>query len=50
MIINKPPMGWNSWNTFGWEINDQVIRETADIMVSSGLRDAGYEYDVIDDC
>lgn len=50
MIINKPPMGWNSWNTFGWEINDKVIRETADIMVSSGLKDAGYEYVVIDDC
>ncbi|MBQ6676916.1 MAG: glycoside hydrolase family 27 protein [Clostridia bacterium] len=50
MIINKPPMGWNSWNTFAWSINDQLIRETADVMVSSGLRDAGYEYVVIDDC
>ena len=45
-----PPMGWNSWNTFTWNINDQLIRETADVMVNSGLKDAGYEYVVIDDC
>lgn len=45
-----PPMGWNSWNTFTWNINEELIRETADIMVSSGLKDAGYEYVVIDDC
>lgn len=45
-----PPMGWNSWNTFTWNINEELIKETADIMVSSGLKDAGYEYVVIDDC
>lgn len=45
-----PPMGWNSWNTFTWNINDALIRETADAMVSSGLKDAGYQYVVIDDC
>ncbi len=45
-----PPMGWNSWNTFTWNINEELIRETADVMVSSGLKDAGYEYVVIDDC
>jgi len=44
-----PPMGWNSWNPFGKNVNEQVIRETADIMVSSGLKDAGYTYIVIDD-
>ena len=44
-----PPMGWNSWNTFTWEINDKLIREAADAMASE-LRDAGYEYIVIDDC
>ena len=43
-------MGWNSWNTFGENINEQLIMETADAMVSTGLRDAGYEYVVIDDC
>ena len=50
MMINKPPMGWNSWNTFGHNISEKLIIETADIMVSSGLLDAGYEYLVIDDC
>lgn len=45
-----PPMGWNSWNTFTWNINEDLIKETADAMVSSGLKDAGYEYVVIDDC
>ncbi len=45
-----PPMGWNSWNTFSWNINEDLIKETADVMVSSGLKNAGYEYVVIDDC
>lgn len=45
----KPPMGWNSWNTFRETINDKEVRETADAMVSSGLRDAGYVYVSIDD-
>lgn len=45
-----PPMGWNSWNTFSWEINEELIRTAADAMVSEGLKDAGYEYIVIDDC
>lgn len=49
MVVNKPPLGWNSWNTFAAEINEQVVLETADKMVSSGLKDAGYEYVVIDD-
>ena len=46
----KPPLGWNSWNTFSHEINEKVVRESADAMVTSGLKDAGYEYIVIDDC
>ncbi len=50
MILRTPPMGWNSWNTFGEDINEQLIMETADAMVSTGLKDAGYEYIVIDDC
>ena len=49
MIARTPPMGWNSWNTFGWRINDALIREMADFMVNEGYRDAGYEYLVIDD-
>lgn len=50
MIKLTPPMGWNSWNTFGPNINEDLIKETADAMVSSGLLAAGYEYLVIDDC
>lgn len=44
------PMGWNSWNTFGENINEELIKKTADIMAESGLLEAGYEYLVIDDC
>ena len=50
MIKKTPPMGWNSWNTFAANINEQLIFETADRMADSGLRDLGYEYLVIDDC
>lgn len=50
MIKNTPPMGWNSWNTFGPDINEQLILETADKMVETGILNAGYEYLVIDDC
>ena len=50
MIVRKPPMGWNSWNTFGRNIDEKLIMETADAMVESGMLDAGYEYLVIDDC
>jgi alpha-galactosidase len=45
-----PPMGWNSWNTFQCNINEKLVKETADKMVSSGMRDAGYQYLVLDDC
>ena len=44
-----PPMGWNSWNKFKGAVNDQDIRRTADLMVSSGMRNAGYIYVNIDD-
>ena len=50
MLAQTPPMGWNSWNTFGSEISDSLIRETADAMIDTGLRDVGYNYVVIDDC
>ncbi len=45
-----PPMGWNSWNGFGCQVDEKLIRETADRIVSSGMKDAGYQYVVIDDC
>lgn len=49
-IALTPPMGWNSWNHFGCNVSDSLIRSTADAMVSSGMRAAGYQYVVIDDC
>lgn len=49
-LAQTPPLGWNSWNTFGEKVDETVIRETADAMVSTGMKDAGYEYVVIDDC
>jgi alpha-galactosidase len=49
-LVATPPMGWNSWNKFGCDINEELIRETADAMVSSGMRDAGYSYVNLDDC
>jgi len=45
-----PPMGWNSWNSFGCGITEAQVRQAADAMVSSGMRDAGYQYVVVDDC
>ncbi|WP_165734201.1 glycoside hydrolase family 27 protein [Polaribacter sp. 20A6] len=50
-LAQTPPMGWNSWNSFQCEfVNENVIKEMADAMVEKGLKDAGYEYIVIDDC
>ena len=49
-LAPTPPMGWNSWNYFGCNIDEELIRETADALVASGMRDAGYEYVNIDDC
>ena len=49
-LAETPPMGWNSWNTFGCNIDEGLIRETAEAIVASGMRDAGYVYVNIDDC
>jgi alpha-galactosidase len=46
----RPPMGWNSWNKFGCDVNEALVRETADAVVASGMKEAGYRYIVIDDC
>jgi alpha-galactosidase len=45
-----PPMGWNSWNHFGDRIDDQIVRETADALVSNGMAAVGFVYINIDDC
>ena len=50
MIAAKPPMGWNSWNTFGADITEDLIFQTADLMAEQGYLEHGYEYLVIDDC
>src|ERR1041384_5246586 len=49
-VAKTPPMGWNSWNKFACNVSEKLIREMADAMVTSGMRDAGYIYLVIDDC
>ena len=50
MVKTTPAMGWNTWNTFTGDINEELVLRSADVMVESGLKDAGYEYIVIDDC
>lgn len=49
-LAQTPQMGWNSWNRFACNIDEKLIRETADAMVKIGLKDAGYQYINIDDC
>ena len=48
-LASTPPMGWNSWNHFAGRIDDQTVRSTADALLATGLRDAGYVYLNIDD-
>ncbi|MCK5076056.1 MAG: glycoside hydrolase family 27 protein, partial [Calditrichia bacterium] len=45
-----PPMGWNSWNKFACNVDEKLIHETAKAMVENGMKDAGYQYIIIDDC
>ena len=49
-IASTPPMGWNSWNKFGCNVSEDLIRQMADAIVKTGMKDAGYQYVVIDDC
>jgi len=48
-LARTPPMGWNSWNKFHYDINETIIKKVADSFISKGLKDAGYTYIVIDD-
>jgi alpha-galactosidase len=43
-------MGWNSWNKFACDVSEDLIKQVADGMVTSGMKDAGYQFVVIDDC
>src|SRR5947209_576582 len=49
-LAATPPMGWNSWNKFGCNVSEALIREMTDAMATSGMKNAGYQYIVIDDC
>ncbi|MGW1976218.1 NPCBM/NEW2 domain-containing protein [Streptomyces sp. NPDC001889] len=49
-LAATPPMGFNNWNSTGCAIDEKMIRDTADLFVSTGLKDAGYEYVNVDDC
>jgi len=49
-LAKTPPMGWNSWNKFACNVSEDLIKKMADALVSTGMRDAGYQYVVIDDC
>ena len=49
-LAHAPPMGWNSWNKFQCNVSANLIKQAADAMVRTGMRDAGYQYVVIDDC
>ncbi len=49
LVAATPPMGWNSWNFFAGKVTDKDIRDTTDLLVSTGMRDAGYVYVNIDD-
>jgi alpha-galactosidase len=49
-LARTPPMGWNSWNKFACRVDENIIKTAADAMVASGMKAAGYEYIVIDDC
>jgi alpha-galactosidase len=50
-LARTPPMGWNSWNKFACDgLNEKVVRETADAMASNGMKEAGYQFVILDDC
>jgi len=49
-LARTPPMGWNDWNAFGCNVSEALVKQTADVMVSSGMTAAGYQYVNIDDC
>ena len=49
-IAQTPPMGWNSWNKFACNVSEDLIKTVADALATNGMKDAGYQYVVIDDC
>jgi alpha-galactosidase len=49
-LAQTPPMGWNSWNKFACNVSEDLIKSVADAIAINGMKDAGYQYVVIDDC
>jgi alpha-galactosidase len=49
-VARTPPMGWNPWYRFRCNVNEDLVRRSADIMVASGMKAAGYRYINLDDC
>jgi len=49
LLAPTPPMGWISWNLFEGNINEEIVKQIADAFIENGLKDAGYEYIIIDD-
>ena len=45
----RPPLGWSTWLTFQLQLNESLVRSSADFLASSALSKAGYEYILIDD-
>ena len=50
VAAKTPPMGWNSWATFGCGVNETILRNAADQIHRLGLGKAGYQYVNTDDC
>ena len=49
-LAETPPMGWNSWNKFACKVSEELIKSVADAIAVNGMKDAGYQFVVIDDC
>jgi alpha-galactosidase len=49
-LSRTPPMGWNTWNKFGCNLDEQMVRNAADAMIRIGMQEAGYQYVIVDDC
>jgi alpha-galactosidase len=49
-LAMTPPMGWNSWNGFGCKIDEKAVRDNADAIAANGMKAAGYQFIIIDDC
>ncbi len=49
-VARTPPMGWDDWNSFGCNVSEALIHQTADAIVASGMGALGYQYVVVDDC